>query len=52
MPEEEVLIANAHYEVWSPFDAAGMAETLMQMFADVCNSQIPTKIPQFTVSQS
>ena len=29
--EEETLIPNAHYEVWSPFDSASTANALLNM---------------------
>lgn len=29
--EEELLVANASYEIWSPFDAPEAAATLLQM---------------------
>ena len=29
--EEETLIPNAHYEVWSPFDSASTAKALLDM---------------------
>ena len=29
--EEALLIPGTHYEVWSPFDAPGAAETLTKM---------------------
>ena len=29
--EEETLVPNAHYEVWSPFDSASTANALLDM---------------------
>lgn len=32
--DENALMPGAQYEVWSPFDAAGAAETLMKMLEE------------------
>jgi hypothetical protein len=29
--EEATLVSGAHYEVWSPYDAPGAAQTLLKM---------------------
>jgi hypothetical protein len=32
--EENLLTTNSHYEVWSPYDSAEAAATLMQMLEE------------------
>jgi hypothetical protein len=32
--EEALLISGGQYEIWSPYDAAGAAESLMKMLED------------------
>ncbi len=32
--EEEGIIPNAHYEVWSPFDSASTANALLKMLEE------------------
>lgn len=32
--EEESIIPNAHYEVWSPFDSASTANALLKMLEE------------------
>lgn len=31
---EELFLSDEHYEIWSPYDAPGAAETLIQMLEE------------------